>query len=571
VFAYIEVRRTRLAAAEERVANVSVLLAEAMRENLQRLETQIDGLAKLPTLVAYLESRAPEVAAQLQSELTTLVARAPGLESIEIWNRDGDRLLSTLPAVSPATDDSVAGLLRRVAASGRPVVGDFYEAEGRVLYAAAGVVAGAREPLGYVVQRRALATSPEANRRLRDLVGPDAVFYLGNASGDLWTDLQRRVTGRAIPLPPVVGVARLAHVPAAQIAATTRVPASGWAVFVELPPAAILGPLRPHALRLAAITLVGSLVGILLVWIVGVRLTRPLADLAAAASRVANEDFGGRVVPGARNDEIAVLARAFNRMSESVERGHNLLEQRVAERTAELDAANEELKAFSYSVSHDLRGPLRAIDGFSLALLEDAAPRLDETEKVHLTRIRAASQRMAELIDDLLKLARVTHAELEREDVNVSALVAGVADRLRERHGEHEVEVVVEDGLRARADPDLLRVAFENLLDNAWKFTGGRSGARVAVRASAVDGHVELEVADNGVGFDPAYADKLFRPFQRLHGQREFAGNGIGLATVHRIVKRHGGEVRAEGALGMGATIRFSLGPEAITLPERCA
>jgi signal transduction histidine kinase len=225
----------------------------------------------------------------------------------------------------------------------------------------------------------------------------------------------------------------------------------------------------------------------------------------------------------------------------------------------ELERANEELAAFSYSVSHDLRAPLRSIDGFSQALLEDCGDTLDDTGKRYLARVRGAAQRMGELIDDLLELSRVTRAELRIAHVDVTALVRSIVGDLAGRHGERPVEVAVQDGMAVAADGRLLRVALENLLGNAWKFTASSSSPRVEVVAQRRGEALEITVRDNGAGFDPSYASKLFRPFQRLHAATEFPGTGIGLATVARIVTRHGGSVRAEGEIDRGAAFSVML------------
>lgn len=225
----------------------------------------------------------------------------------------------------------------------------------------------------------------------------------------------------------------------------------------------------------------------------------------------------------------------------------------------ELERKNRELEAFSYSVSHDLRAPLRSIDGFSQALLEDYGESLPSAACDYLHRVRAAAQRMGELIDDLLALSRVTRMELRREHVDLTGLTLSVAGQLRAAHPDRDVDVVVEDGLSAHADSRLVRVLLENLLGNAWKFTVRSPRARVEVGRLPQARPARFFVRDNGVGFNMAYVDKLFRPFQRLHADADFPGTGIGLATVYRVVDRHGGVVEARGAVGEGATFSFTL------------
>jgi PAS domain S-box-containing protein len=236
------------------------------------------------------------------------------------------------------------------------------------------------------------------------------------------------------------------------------------------------------------------------------------------------------------------------------------LEQRVRERTADLQAANKELESFSYSVSHDLRAPLRAIDGFSQAVLEDYGNRLNTKGQDYLRRMRAATQRMAKLIDDLLELSRMARAEMRREPVDLSALAARIANELQAAEPERHVEFAIAPGLEAKADHRLIEIVLRNLLGNAWKFTSKTSGARIEFGECDVAGESPFLVRDNGAGFDMAYADRLFGAFQRLHSAAEFPGTGIGLAIVQRLIHRHGGRVWAEGAVNRGATFFFTLG-----------
>ena len=233
------------------------------------------------------------------------------------------------------------------------------------------------------------------------------------------------------------------------------------------------------------------------------------------------------------------------------------LEQRVTERTAELAASNRELEAFSYSVSHDLRAPLRAMDGFSQALLEDYADQLDEEGRDFLRRIRAASQRMDRLIAGMLALSRTTRSEMRRVMVDLSGLARSIASELEKSNPDRNVQWHIEAGLTVSADPMLLRIVLENLLGNAWKFTNKHRGARIEVGSLA--GEAAYFVRDDGAGFEMAYGAKLFAAFQRLHAPDEFEGTGIGLATVQRIVRRHGGRVWAEGEVEKGATFYFTL------------
>jgi light-regulated signal transduction histidine kinase (bacteriophytochrome) len=229
----------------------------------------------------------------------------------------------------------------------------------------------------------------------------------------------------------------------------------------------------------------------------------------------------------------------------------------------ELERANQELRSFSYSVSHDLRAPLRAIDGFSKALLNDYSPVLDDTGRHYLQRIRAGSQRMSTLIDDLLSLSRISRAPLKREPLNLSSIAASVLNELRAREPTRQVSTEIASSLTAEGDTRLLTIAFENLLGNAFKFTSKSERAQIWVGRESKGQEQVYFVRDSGAGFEMAYASKLFAPFQRLHADDEFEGTGIGLATVQRVIARHGGRIWAQAAKGHGATFFFTLGERA--------
>ena len=269
------------------------------------------------------------------------------------------------------------------------------------------------------------------------------------------------------------------------------------------------------------------------------------------------------VILAAANLIASLLLRRRLRRAREDNRSLNAnLEQQVQQRTIHLERANKNLEAFAYSIAHDLRTPLRGISGFTEALVEDYGDRLDETGREYAGRVQAGCVRMAALLDDLLHLSQVTQAKMNLQDVDLSAEVTAICDQLHARDPGRQVRVTVQEGVRATADRALIRSALDNLLENAWKFTARRDGAAIEFATTPIgDAPICCYVRDNWAGFDPAYAGKLFQPFQRLHNAGEFPGTGIGLASVRRIIDRHGGRTWAEGAVDGGATIYFTLNP----------
>jgi light-regulated signal transduction histidine kinase (bacteriophytochrome) len=275
---------------------------------------------------------------------------------------------------------------------------------------------------------------------------------------------------------------------------------------------------------------------------------------------------GEAVIEGGRVVRVRGIVADVNdrRLVEEEIRALNAeLEQRVAARTTELERVNHELETFAYSVSHDLRGPLRAVDGFSKVLLDDYAEKLGDDGRHYLERIRAGAVRMGTLIDEILKLSRLSRQRFEREPIDISALAREIVSELSSLEPDRRVEVEIEDGLVAEADRGLVQSVLQNLLGNAFKFTAKTDHARVRFGTMEQDGVPVYFVADNGAGFDMAHAKGLFRPFQRLHRESEFPGTGIGLATVVRAVHRHGGAIWARGGVNEGATFYFTLTPGA--------
>ena len=341
----------------------------------------------------------------------------------------------------------------------------------------------------------------------------------------------------------------------------------GTVVHLGLKRRAIDRQNRDLIVAIVVIGLVTTAAGILFAVILARRATREIGVLADALRSYQHLNSSEDPAIIATSSDVAELVQSFKSLTEqrrlAAEEIRTLnmeLEQRVNDRTSQLEAANRELDAFAYSVSHDLRAPLRGIDGFSLALLEDYDDKLDTQGKDYLLRIRNACVRMGRLIDDLLQLSRITRSEMRLEAVDLSEMVRSIAEELERSDRGRGVEVQISPAVIADADPVLIRTVLENLVGNAWKFTRHTGRPRIEFGVTEDAGSKVYFVRDNGAGFNMEYVDRLFSAFQRLHKSDEFEGTGIGLASVQRIIHRHGGRIWAEGAEGEGAAFYFTLG-----------
>ena len=309
----------------------------------------------------------------------------------------------------------------------------------------------------------------------------------------------------------------------------------------------------------ACILVVCFALALLATWAMRGSIIRPLENLSNTARVVSRKkDYSVRATVPKRRDELAFLAQSFNEMLDEIEQSRVVLEQKVAERTAELSAANRELEAFSYTVAHDLRGPLQQVSNIGFLLHSKGVDGGSPAQNVLLDNLATATFRMSSLIDDLLNLSRAASAPLQHVSVDLSALVRSILGELAQSN-DRKVEMIVADDCAALADEGLISVVMENLLRNAWKYSSRKDPARIEFGCRTEGSEAIFFVRDNGAGFDSTYIDRLFRPFQRLHSQADFPGTGIGLATVQRIIARHGGRVWATGAVDQGAEFCFTL------------
>jgi signal transduction histidine kinase len=556
---YGEVRQASRSVADTRLRFVDSVLVELFQSSPQR--ARITGLAKDSAVVAFLRSGGQRGREQALAALRRITLDTSSNARLELRDFSGRLLLSTgrfdlgdSVLVSPGTDSArFSPLMRHDTLLFSGVAAAVLGSEG----SGSGGQSG-----GIVQQVGRLQLNERARRFLTGLSGGDMAFLFGNAAGDPWTDFASIVSA-----PPAS--VRNSHTPSRYERGETKraiamaVPGTPWMVATEVPSRLIVAPAQAYLLNMAPLAALIVILGTLAAWWGSRRLTAPLVGVTKAAEAMATGDLTQRV-PAGRDDELGKLANSFNTMAEQVSRSHHHLEAQVAQRTKALEGTNAELESFSYSVSHDLRAPLRAIHGFSRILLEDHNAKLDPEAQRLLGVIDQNTRRMGQLIDDLLAFSRLGRTDLSTGPVDMKELTRLVADEVQrgEAGRDGSLEIRIDPLPPARGDRGLLRQVISNLLLNAAKFTRGRPSATIEVGSQADGGQTVYYVKDNGAGFDARYADKLFGVFQRLHSTEQFDGTGVGLAIVKRIVQRHGGRVWAEGAVNQGATFYFTLAGE---------
>ena len=547
---YGEVRQASRVLADKRLPLATKVLADLFQTGQGRV--RLTALAKDPAVIAFLRSggrTGRDAALAAMHRVTLDTATNTGLElrdfSGKLLLRTGRFSIADSVFVSPGKDSARYGPLMRLDTT---------------LFVAIAAAAGDAERAGGIVQQVARMNLSERTRTaLTGLAGGDVRLLLGNAAGDPWTDF-----ATIVPAPPASVLSSRTPVRyergESMRASAAPVLGTPWMVVAELPSRVVSAPARAYLVNMAPLALLLVVVGAFLAWWGSRRLTKPLGEVTRAAEAITTGDLGQRVTIE-RDDEIGSLARSFNTMAEQVSRSHHHLEAQVAQRTQALEGTNAELESFSYSVSHDLRAPLRAIHGFARILLEDHHAQLDPEAQRLLGVIDQNTRRMGQLIDDLLAFSRLGRKEIGSSPVNMEELAHAVADEVQRADAGRTGSLAIQVGSLppATGDRALLRQVFSNLLQNAAKFTRDRAEARVEVGSHPDGDQAVYFVKDNGAGFDARYADKLFGVFQRLHSTEQFDGTGVGLAIVKRIVQRHGGKVWAEGAVDHGATFYFTL------------
>jgi signal transduction histidine kinase len=559
---YSGVKESALELGRERLLNLTQQLATLSQQSVPIMLTKTETAASDPAIRAYLRATSSDARPAALAVLQQFAPQQdPSSLQVELWN-ENHSLAIVLPESSSAEPSELEKEFKLCVNSPYRIAGTIRVIKETIAYP---VVAAARDetgkPIGYLVRWRKLAATPDARKQLTDLLGSQAALYFGNSQGDILTDMVKVVSKPPGGLPSTLQVTHYNRDGNSVMALGRPISGTPWFVIVEFPDQALLAQANRFLRRMVVIGIVLFVIGLGGAFALSRSITRPLHSLTEAASAFSSGEYSRHVSIGGK-DELAKLAGAFNTMAVQVRDSQRALEQRVQERTSQLEVANKELESFSYSVSHDLRAPLRAIDGFSRILSEDYAASIPQEGQRYLDLIRSNAKQMGRLVDDLLNFSRLGRQSLQKQSVRPADLARQVVDELQSEQQGRTVNISIGELPVIQADPSLLKQVYVNLLSNAFKYTRVRDEAEIEVGAidpNGSSGETVYFVRDNGAGFDMQYSNKLFGVFQRLHRAEEFEGTGVGLAIVQRIVQRHGGRVWAEAEVNKGATFSFTL------------
>jgi len=438
-------------------------------------------------------------------------------------------------------------------------VGKFYPLGDSIYYPIIAGVMTDHKATAYLVRWRVIKATPQAVTQLSQLLGANAVLHFGNSDGTLWTDMAKTVPPPPFDIHAAKGIVTYDQPGLGKaIASAMPLPGTKWIILVALSRSLVLEAADRFLYWIIGFGAILVAVGMLVAWLISRNFTRRLDRLSQATAALASGDYSSPVTVD-KQDELGRLATAFNSMALQVTHAQHSLEQQVRDRTKELETANKELESFSYSVSHDLRAPLRAVSGYAIMLKEDYEDSFDPEAKRITGNIISNVKMMGRLIDDLIAFSRLGKREIARRNVDMKALAEACTSELLNGWPEEKFNLVVGDLPRCFGDEDLIRQVWLNLIGNALKYSSRTADPLIEIGSTGNPNEATWFVRDNGAGFDMKYADKLFKVFQRLHSQEEFEGTGIGLALVRRIIDKHKGRIWAESAPGSGAVFYFTL------------
>ena len=562
---YLGVRRASMAIGEQRLRSLTEELSSMFQQSGTTLSKSTQAFARQEDIVRFFDGDSGSKAlAALQKTLadsqTTwadlrdlqgkvmLRAGKPGKGAFTPGeSENGKRFVEPDAAkeVNPTRHDST-------------FVGKFYLAGDSMYFPIVAAVGKSGKPLGYLFRWRPVRATPQALAQLSQLLGTNAALYFGNFDGTFWTDLLHPVTNTSPAANKLHKTVHYDRPDGKVIGYAMPIPGTEWLIMVELSEGLILETADRFLYWMIAIGAVLLITGSWIAWLISRNVTRRLDRLMHATAAMAAGDYSSPVAVD-RHDELGRLAASFNAMTTEVRHTQQELEKKVQRRTQELEAANKELEAFSYSVSHDLRAPLRAVSGYAMMLKEDYEDTFDDEARRITGNILSNVKMMGRLIDDLIEFSRLGKREPRREITDMKTLADDCVATLVPAWPEQKFRIDVAPLPACSGDRDLLRQVWVNLIGNAMKYSSRRPDPCVTVGAMEEETGVVYFVRDNGAGFDMKYSGKLFKVFQRLHSQDEFEGTGVGLALVKRILDKHRAEIWAESSPGNGAVFYFRL------------
>lgn len=558
-FSYLGVRKATMAIGQERLQTLTSQLTSMFQQNAKTMIAATQADANQLNVLGV--NRTFQKIKQ-----DTLTVRVELLDSsgtiLSSTGRPGDTGFTISQNRNEFASHPIRSVITAELAAIHPdsgFVGKFYRLGDSLFYPIIATVLKDRKADSFLVRWRIVRGSPKSVAQLSQLLGSNAILHLGNSDGSAWTDM-----AKAVPPPPFdIHTAKPVvsyYEPGMgnAIASTRTLPGTQWMVLVSLSRSRILEAADRLLYWIIGFGLLLVAIGMYVAWLISRSFTRRLDRLNQATTALADGDISSPVVVD-RHDELGRLAESFNAMALQVTEAHQSLEQQVRTRTRELEVANKEIEAFSYSVSHDLRAPLRAVSGYAMMLKEDYEDSFDAEAKRITGNIISNVKMMGRLIDDLIAFSRLGKREVARRHVDMKALAEACTSELLNGWPEEKFNLVVGDLPRCFGDEDLLKQVWLNLISNAMKYSSRTAAPLIEIGHTGEPDDITWFVRDNGAGFDMKYADKLFKVFQRLHSHEEFEGTGIGLALVRRIIDKHKGRIWAESTPGHGAVFYFTL------------
>ncbi|HEX3933101.1 MAG TPA: ATP-binding protein [Puia sp.] len=553
---YMGIRRASMAIGQQRLQSLTEQISGMLQQSAHNLVAGTRTVANSQDILDYLQldPAHPSLPGKATAAFQKLLADTQTVW-VELRDLQGRRLLSQ---GKPAMPDPTQELM-----TARPdsnMVGKLYRIGDSLYYPIIALATRDGKPLGYLLRWRAVRTSSKSVTDLSKLMGSKAALYVGNNDGSLWTDMAQPVPAPPLAIQNIRKIARYDRPDGEVIAYMMPIPGSRWMVAVELSETLILEAAGRFLYWIIGIGALLILTGSLIAWLISRNFTGPLDRLMRAAGDIEAGDYSALSgIDTHRRDELGKLALSFNSMAARVHHVQEELEHKVESRTQELEAANKELEAFSYSVSHDLRAPLRAVSGYTMMLKEDYDASFDDEARRITENILANVKMMGRLIDDLLAFSRLGKREVRRQPVDIRGLAEAAVADLSAVSPTEKFRIDVAPMPACKGDSDLLKQVWMNLIGNAIKYSSKRDDPHIAIGSMEDTAGPIYFVRDNGAGFEMKYVDKLFKVFQRLHSHEEFEGTGIGLALVKRIVDKHKGQIWAESSPGNGAVFYFRL------------